>query len=84
MKNICYLCSVQILLRCFGSTKKLATFAPTYANRPYRLLWACGGIDTTTMGGVLERAPALALKREQPYGGFLFNVQNLTLYEQQS
>ncbi len=27
------------------------------------------------MGGVLEKAPAFALKREQPYGGFLFNVQ---------
>lgn len=70
MKNICYLCSVQISKRCIAYAKKLTIFAPTYANRPYRLLWVCEGIDTTTMGGVLEKAPAFALKREQPYGGF--------------
>lgn len=27
MKNICYLCSAKISVKCFGSTKKLATFA---------------------------------------------------------
>ena len=27
MKNICYLCSAKISVKCFGSFKKLATFA---------------------------------------------------------
>lgn len=36
MKNIYYLCSVQILLRCIAYAKKLTIFAPTYANTLYK------------------------------------------------
>ena len=80
MKNIYYLCSVQIFKRYIDIAKKLTIFVPTYANYPIQaLIGLVEGIDRPLWVRYLKESQSKLEYSNSPKAVFCLMFKNSSL-----